>query len=400
MLDSAFRFDLNGDGFVDEVGTARIDLNADGSYGTLSVNVETATLEIDENAVTDQQVLCYYAFSDLYTGDQLVRAELMTAVHAEGPFVEIVSLPERFEPDVPFDVVIRAGLRTPSGPQVVEGAAVSIHVDGGQVEPDEGFTDASGLFTVTVTPEDDENVLIVEADADLGLDEEAETTGSVLRVNSVEIVARYVYIDAGVFASYQQDFGIPSVRFIEEWDFREFAETFEAVDEDMAAQGSGSAAGMQVSGDAASSVLSNLDLGSGTDFFGATIRATTSGTITLQNPNTQISHYQADAAAFVDVTIEFNVWGEPAPYVLRGTVSGQYYDIEIDGDEDVFECDYSDSPCSTISNGGLLPPGNYDLCASIDVSSFIHDREGTPQQGTVSGDGEFDLTFSINHNGI
>ncbi len=66
------RHDLNGDGFTGGHRRAPFDLDRDGStragassYSTVD---RTDGVEVDEDAVTDQDILCYYAFSPLYTG--------------------------------------------------------------------------------------------------------------------------------------------------------------------------------------------------------------------------------------------------------------------------------------------------------------------------------------------
>ena len=132
---------------------------------------------------------------------------------------------------------------------------------------------------------------------------------------------------------------------------------------------------MQVSGEALTSIVSNLDLGSGTNFFGTTLTGSTDATITLTNPNPDILSYQAEALGWVDVDVEFNVWGDPAPFSLSGSLSAQYYDVELEGDESIMECDSSDNPCSTISTAGELPPGSYDLSMAIDINPFIASPE-------------------------
>lgn len=80
------RYDLNGDGYTGGVGGARFDLDADdvvtsNPYSTVT-NIELldaldVAVLFDEKAVTDMQVLCYYAYSDLYVGDKTLRDNRM-----------------------------------------------------------------------------------------------------------------------------------------------------------------------------------------------------------------------------------------------------------------------------------------------------------------------------------
>ena len=74
------RHDLNGDGYSG-AGTARFDLDRVGSlqYGLASYlpsvqqSYKGQTLTFDETALTDLQILCYYAYSALYTGAAAAR---------------------------------------------------------------------------------------------------------------------------------------------------------------------------------------------------------------------------------------------------------------------------------------------------------------------------------------
>jgi Protein of unknown function (DUF1566)/Subtilase family len=80
-------WDLNGDGFGG--GAARrasFDLNRVGStqfgatnYATVTQQIEGKDIAFDERAVTDVQILCYYAHSALYTGSTSERARLLAS---------------------------------------------------------------------------------------------------------------------------------------------------------------------------------------------------------------------------------------------------------------------------------------------------------------------------------
>ncbi|MDX1499652.1 MAG: S8 family serine peptidase, partial [Woeseiaceae bacterium] len=73
------RYDLNGDGYTGGGGGARFDLDVDDVTSSdafrTAINIDLEeTLELpgisfNEKAVTDIQVLCFYAYSDLYVGD-------------------------------------------------------------------------------------------------------------------------------------------------------------------------------------------------------------------------------------------------------------------------------------------------------------------------------------------
>ena len=80
------RFDLNGDGFTGGQGGARFDLDIDdvttsNAFSSV-INVDLldaldTTITFNENAVTDLQVVCYYAYTDLFVGDTTLRDNRM-----------------------------------------------------------------------------------------------------------------------------------------------------------------------------------------------------------------------------------------------------------------------------------------------------------------------------------
>ena len=79
------RYDLNGDGFTGGATTERFDLDRVGSiqygatnYSTVTQQIEQKTISFDETALNDVQILCYYAYSDMYSGDVAARAQLMS----------------------------------------------------------------------------------------------------------------------------------------------------------------------------------------------------------------------------------------------------------------------------------------------------------------------------------
>jgi hypothetical protein len=72
------RYDLNGDGHTGGSTTAKFDLTADNppTYSTVTVVVCGEELELNENALTDEQILKYYAYSNYYSGTSQARSEL------------------------------------------------------------------------------------------------------------------------------------------------------------------------------------------------------------------------------------------------------------------------------------------------------------------------------------
>lgn len=78
------RYDLNGDGYSGGTRTAKFDLDRVGStqfgkadYNTVQQLIGAEQVTFKETAVTDIQVLCYYANSSMYTGDTGARDQLL-----------------------------------------------------------------------------------------------------------------------------------------------------------------------------------------------------------------------------------------------------------------------------------------------------------------------------------
>lgn len=81
------RHDLNGDGFTGGMSTERFDLDRQGStqfgatlYTIVTQTIEAQTVAFSEKALTDLQILCYCAYSDLYTGTAANREALLTGL--------------------------------------------------------------------------------------------------------------------------------------------------------------------------------------------------------------------------------------------------------------------------------------------------------------------------------
>ena len=79
------REDLNGDGFTGGHGTGGFDLSRTGSQRAGATSLTTVPLSpvqriLDESRVTDADVLCYYAYSPLYSGSADTRTQLLDPV--------------------------------------------------------------------------------------------------------------------------------------------------------------------------------------------------------------------------------------------------------------------------------------------------------------------------------
>ena len=93
------RHDLNGDGFTGGTGTRAFDLDRTGSQRAGITTVDPAIRfpaagrTLNENAATDAGILCYYAYSPLYTGDPAQAKTLLDPLAGCGaPKIVFVSL--------------------------------------------------------------------------------------------------------------------------------------------------------------------------------------------------------------------------------------------------------------------------------------------------------------------
>lgn len=71
------RYDLNGDGWVDyfahRVAAFNLDIDYPPAYLTTTLEAVGSRRTLDESQLTDMQVLCYYAYSPVYTGSAAQR---------------------------------------------------------------------------------------------------------------------------------------------------------------------------------------------------------------------------------------------------------------------------------------------------------------------------------------
>ncbi|NBC03655.1 MAG: S8 family serine peptidase, partial [Bacteroidetes bacterium] len=74
------RYDLNGSGQTGGDSKERFDLNDDIEFGTVSKTIQGNEIEFNENELTDEQILCYYSYSDLFEGDEQARDNLLEGV--------------------------------------------------------------------------------------------------------------------------------------------------------------------------------------------------------------------------------------------------------------------------------------------------------------------------------
>lgn len=155
------RYDLNGDGFTTAgARRERFDLDRVGStqygatlYSVVSQDIEGQEIRFDETALTDLEILCYYAYSPLYQGNPDARKDLLDG--RCGLSIQ------------PASVTLAPG--TQQQFTATADASVSWTATGGTVTQDGLYTAGSvaGTYKVRVTRVDDPNAF-AEASVTIG----------------------------------------------------------------------------------------------------------------------------------------------------------------------------------------------------------------------------------------
>lgn len=143
------RYDLNGDGETwGTVGTERFDLdiNHPSSYSNVQQEVAGDLVTFDETALTDVEVLCYYAYSPLYVGDPAERDASLLPLCVD---VELqVEFPSTVVAGEDTPLTVRAVRRHEDGSTSgMPGLTIDLTVlSGGTLGSTSGSTDQDGYF--------------------------------------------------------------------------------------------------------------------------------------------------------------------------------------------------------------------------------------------------------------
>jgi hypothetical protein len=156
------RFDLNGDGFTGGILNTAFDLDVNGldangraHINAANENVEGYEISFNEAALSDLQILCYYAYSLLYRADgggqnDQLRTQVLGPDHCVGARLD-VQLPARIA--APTSTAVK--VEVPAG-QGQFAAAANVLVEFtptcATVNPSSGRTDASGSISTVLTP--------------------------------------------------------------------------------------------------------------------------------------------------------------------------------------------------------------------------------------------------------
>jgi hypothetical protein len=153
------RFDLNGDGFTGGIPIAAFDLdiNVDSNgqpvINSTDAEIEGYQLSFNEAALSDLQILCYYAYSLMYQGsaqNEQQRTALLGPDHCVGARLTL-PLPAQISAatnlDIKVEVPAAQGQFTPA-PNVL----VDLTPTCATVNPTSGRTNANGVVSTVVTP--------------------------------------------------------------------------------------------------------------------------------------------------------------------------------------------------------------------------------------------------------
>ncbi len=404
--DDYSRYDLNGDGltgggFQDGFD---LDVNAIPTFGTVSQTTCSGVEGFDEDHVSDLDILRYYAYSPLYVGDEERRVELLCG----DQMVEIVGLPERVIPEGSHSILIRAGTRAGGTVTYEEGVSINLRLTNGTATATSGITDASGEFAVDVSmraefdANDYVNELRIEATAHFETgDVQASVTAR--RPNAIVLKSRSESVELESYFFYDPT-PAPGAEIVFNADVDSViapsgTETFDlttSLDE------SGTGEGMSARGEIEVHSRSTIT-GSEAAFSGASVEATSTGSVQLNNPNTDVQTYSAYVRARAGSDVNFWVYGDPATFTVTGSQSGNpngYFVWIFGPGENGFECT-GDDGCTTIGGSGTIEPGRYSFVTRfhkfVSLSWCQNEGCGSAESGTRSADSHLSATLGVVH---
>ena len=406
------RFDFNGDGFTG--GSARrapFDLDRVGStqYGESDLAIVTRTIEdesrlFDESALTDLEILCYYAYSNLYQGAPEARANLIDPVWCNPIALDVAFVGEMVpgEPET-LTVEVRkldaAGNGTP-----FPGARVELSVSGGSAGQTTGTTDANGRFTTMVQIDANVSILTIDVAIRPPAGGPVLTAASVSATNAANppgafLHGRTALAAAGVGFSYRERASGDDVQVWEEVSFDFFdvdVDPLSIFEREFSHARAGGAAGTTADTSASVTHYSELTIHPDGGFRGFEFRGAGDVSVTLANPGSEID-YRAGASVRNEFCVSFRVVGPPVSYTFtasRGPTDDRpgggirmrfFGDAEGDG-ADVVIVDPDVPAAGAINGSGLLPAGGYDFCVEAELRNLIWVNKNDGEPGTFDLD--------------
>ncbi len=402
-LDDWSRYDLNGDGLTGGGFKGPFDLNINGyDFDVTGATVCDQTTNYNEGSVSDREILTYYAYSSLYTGDTEARDALLCATNV----IEISGLPERISPGEATTVTVRAGERTGTGGTVtyLEGIDVDVRATNGAPTMMSGVTNSQGEFTATFTMRDEDefsyfNELRIRATGHF-TDGDVTNERAAIRPNQIVMTTRSVQVESDIYFFVNPTPAPGADIYINEtldtsWvptpltDPVNFSNTFNQTE-----TGEGITANPKMTQSHQSSVSGSVDA-----FAGASVTAMSTGSITVTNPNFDVDSYVARTDGRTDYSVGFRVYGDPATFNISGSINGsRIYFVWLFGPNDPYECDSFDG-CTSIAGSGAIIPGAYNfVVVQRDHNSIQWYEDYTGQNsGTADATGGITATLSVSH---
>jgi len=156
------RYDLNGNGITGDTAGQTVafdlDVNSPPQYTTVTEKIGPSDKDFDETALSDLDILCYYAWSPLFTGDPSLRDDILRDCIDPDTIVVEVTFPSSISASGKAELQIRAGYRG-DGSTVDwgEGIDISLNVTLGVADSTAGSTDVDGWFKTEITADSDPN---------------------------------------------------------------------------------------------------------------------------------------------------------------------------------------------------------------------------------------------------
>ncbi|MBK7143152.1 MAG: S8 family serine peptidase [bacterium] len=167
------RYDLNGNGITTidslwiDYETQRFDLDVNSPpYYALEVaqTIERQNIKYNETELSDLDILCYYAYSPLYSGDEQKRTEL--CLPCLGEFELQLNIANEIHTGQPELLTVKL-VRKPSADVTLNAPGVTITVDvlDGVASIPEGTTDNNGEFTTEISADGTQQEVEIHVEA-------------------------------------------------------------------------------------------------------------------------------------------------------------------------------------------------------------------------------------------
>lgn len=153
------RYDLNGNGisaieaaYVNDLPQLfDLDVNSPPQFSVERTQmIEGQEIKYNENQATDLDILCYNAYSALYTGDIARRTEL--CLPCLGTFELQLNIAGELQSLQPETLTVKLIRRSPTGVESnAQGVDINVLVQNGSASPYQGITDADGMVLTEIT---------------------------------------------------------------------------------------------------------------------------------------------------------------------------------------------------------------------------------------------------------